>query len=347
MIRKCFPEFAYISQNRKAEEDRRQAMENTITRRKFLNHSGRLFAGVGAASLLQAGAAGEARGAAFPIGCRDTHLKETGEKDCWSALDAIGAEGVEASLRDDLSLPLLFPGKYSIASREGLERLAADLKAARKRIFAFCMYNRFEERPDFEIRISARVARAARALGVPAIRIDVVPRKLKRPEFLKLSVETLKKLMDATESTGVNFAIENHSNTTNDPEFLHPLFEQVGSKRLGLTLDTANFYWFGHPLSKVYEIYQAFASRAFHTHCKSIRYPGPEREKRRPMGWEYGRYNCPLYEGDIDFRRVVRILKKAGYANDLCIENESLRKFPASERSSVLAREVRFLKNLL
>ena len=65
------------------------------------------------------------------------------------------------------------------------------------------------------------------------------------------------------------------------------------------------------------------------------------------MGWEYGKYNSPIYEGDIDFRRVLKLLRKAGYKNDLCIENESLSKFPAAQRREVLAKEVRYLRKLL
>ena len=90
-----------------------------------------------------------------------------------------------------------------------------------------------------------------------------------------------------------------------------------------------------------------FAPSIRHTHCKSIRYPEGEREKRRSMGWEYGKYTCPVYEGDIDCRRLVKILRAAGYANDLCVEDESLGKFPASERREVLAKEIRYLKGCL
>ena len=145
------------------------------------------------------------------------------------------------------------------------------------------------------------------------------------------------------------FAVENHGTTTNDPVFLNALFEKVGSKRLGLTLDTGNFYWFGHPLSKVYELYETFAPRVFHTHCKSIRYPAAEREKQRPMGWKYDQYTCPLGEGDIDFARVAAILHKAGYHNDLCIEDESLyfRKPSADAATKQLTDEVWLLKGIV
>ena len=299
------------------------------------------------ALLPRAARAAEAPAAGLHVGCRDAHLKATGSADCWAALDALGADGVEADLNDALALPGLYPKGYSLADAAGIERLAADAKTAGKRISALCMHNRFEERPDAEVAWCAKAARAAKALGVPAIRIDVVPRKLGRDAFLKLATETLKKVIEETEETGVAFGIENHGNTTNDPEFLKALFDGVGSKRLGLTLDTGNFYWYGHPLSSLYGYFEMFAPRVFHTHCKNIQYPKAEREKKRPMGWEYGKYNCPIDEGDVDFTKVVAILKKAGYANDLCVEDESLGKLPAAEQGAVLAREVGFLKRLV
>ena len=320
-------------------------MVASLNRREFLAGSGRLAAGMAAAALTQ-GARAEETSPPLCLACRDEHLKETGRNDSWAALDAIGTEGVEAAVADDLSLPGLFhpDRRYSVATPAGLSAVLADMKAAGKRITALCMGNRFEDRPEFELEWCAKAAAAARALGAKAIRIDVVPHKLAAPEFLDFAVRTLTKLVEATEATGVAFAVENHGGTTNRPEFLAPLFERVGSLRLGLTLDTANFYWFGHPLSKVYELYETFAARVRHTHCKTIRFPEAEREKARPMGWEYGTYNCPLYEGDIDFRRVIKVLRAVHYTGDLCLEDESLGKVPAGDRGGVLAKEIRYLK---
>jgi sugar phosphate isomerase/epimerase len=320
-------------------------MHEFLTRRSFLGHSAGLGAGIIAAPLWAQKAAA-ASPQVLTASVRDVMLAHTGERDCWVALKRIGAEGVEAAVNDDLALPgLLHAGeRYSLANDAAVARVKAAAEAAGQKITALCMYNRFAERPGKEVDLCARAARAARALGVSAIRIDVVPQGLARPEFLKLATATLAKAIAATESTGVAFAIENHGSTTNDPDFLRRLFAGVGSKRLGLTLDTGNFYWFGHPLSKVYELYEMFAPRVFHTHCKNIGYPAENREKQRPMGWQYARYHGPIYAGDIDFSRVVAILKKAGYANDLCIEDESLGQ--AKDASDILAKELGFLKKL-
>ncbi|NLX95380.1 MAG: TIM barrel protein [Rhodopirellula sp.] len=322
-------------------------MTLTVTRREFVAGSLGALAGVSLGRLGSAVAAGSAEKKLF-VGCRDAHLAVTGAENCWAAMQRIGAESVAATIHDDLSIPALFhpERQYSLATLEGISQLATDAKAAGVKITAFCMSNRFDERPEFELQWTAKAAEAAKALGAKAIRIDVVRRKTSEEQFPAFAVDILSKLIAATESTGVAFGIENHGGTTNDPAFLKTVFDGVGSPRLGLTLDTANFYWFGHPLSKLYDLYAQFAPRVVHTHCKSICYPESEREKQRQRGWKYGEYCCPIYEGDLDFRRIVEILKKAGYSNDLCIENESLGKFPAQEQGSVLAREIQHLKDV-
>jgi sugar phosphate isomerase/epimerase len=284
----------------------------------------------------------------LPVGCRDAMLRELGAPDCWSAAKSVGAEVIEVSVDDKFNLPLLLhpQRKYSLSTDEEMKQLSNDLQAAKLRISAFCVATRFFARPDFECDFLAKLARISQQLGVKAIRIDVVSSTLTAEQFLDPSVAALKKLIEATEGTGVKFGVENHGPSCNNSALLSPLLDRVGSKRLGVTLDTGNFYWFGHPLAKVYELIETFAPRVVHTHCKNIRYPAEQREVQRPMGWEYARYEAPIDQGDIDFKRVVRILRAAGYAGDLCVENEGLHRLPESERVSVLAREIGYLKRL-
>lgn len=324
-------------------------MTSALNRRSFLQHASGLLAGAAAVAAWGRDTRAAGKGGSLTLACGDATLRHVKETDCWAALKAIGAQGVEATISEDLSFPRLFhpTRKYSAATPKDLAALKADMQAAGCRITAFTMHNQFDVRPEQEIEWIAKAARAAQALGVPAIRIDVVARKSDAATFLRSSIETLKKVLAASEPTGLVFGVENHGKTTNDPEFLEALFAGVGSDRLGLTLDTGNFYWFGHPLSKVYSLYAKFAARVFHTHCKSIKYPADQRETQRPMGWKYGEYNCPIDQGDIDFRRVVKLLLDAGYKNDLCIEDESLGKQPEAERAAALAREIKYLKQCL
>ena len=214
-------------------------------------------------------------------------------------------------------------------------------------ITAFCMVNRFDERPEEELAWVTDVVQASKELNVKAIRIDLIPRKITREAFLEFAISMGKRLVEKVQGTDIRYGIENHGSTTNNVEFLDQLFDGVASDALGLTLDTGNFYWYGYPLNNLYDIYKKFSPRICHTHCKSINYPEDKRNIRRETGWEYGKYCCPIYQGDIDFTKVVAILHAADYKGDLCIENESLGRFSKTEREEILRKEAVFLGRLV
>ena len=312
-----------------------------ISRRKFIG-----AAAVFAATLPQLAAAGARL--SWPIACRDSHLKVTGASDCWAAMKDLGVDGVEAAVGLDMTCPGLYhpSKKYRLDTTESLRELKSDLRTNGRAITAFMMANRFDERPEQELEWVKKLIQAAVELDVRAIRIDLVPHKLPREQFLPFAIEMCRKLCELARGVNVRFGIENHGNTTNDPEFLDELFRAVGSNQLGLTLDTGNFYWYGHPVEEVHRLFAKFASRVVHTHCKSIKYPDDQKNVRRKMGWEYNKYACPINEGDIDFKRVLGVLSQAGYSGDLCVEDESLDKYPAEKRAEILRGEIAWLRRL-
>jgi len=208
------------------------------------------------------------------------------------------------------------------------------------------MHNRFDERLEQELEWTGKIVDAAQKLDTKVIRIDVVPRRTRREDFLPFAIKACRQLCDIVKGTSIRYGIENHGSITNDPDFLQRLFDGVDSPNLGLTLDTANFYWYGHPLDELYKIFERFASRAFHTHCKSIRYPENKRNIQRPMGWEYNQYSAPIYEGDIDFGKVAEILRKVNYQGDLCLENETLGKYPDDRHGEILQKEIALLRKI-
>ncbi len=317
------------------------------TRRDFLRETLAASAAVGVMSMSESMAAEKKAKPRWVIACRDAHLGETGEPDAWSAMKAIGVDGVEVSLNLAGKCTSLHGREYSVAKPDELKVLADDLKKHNLKISAFCLHNNFDGNLEAEIECVKMTARAARELGVPAVRLDIVPRKIKdEKQFLDFAVKTGKRIIEVSDGTGVRFGVENHGGTTNKPEFLKAMFEGVGSKRFGQTLDVANFYWFGHPLSKLYGYWEELAPYICHTHCKSIKYPEGEREKQRQIGWKYGEYCCPIYEGDIDFKKLAAILRKADYKGDLCIENESLGRFPKEQRKEILTKEAAFLRKI-
>jgi len=167
-------------------------------------------------------------------------------------------------------------------------------------------------------------------------------------EAARMSAEALKEVfVQLPDNKKVYLAIENHGKHGNNPEFLRTVIKEVNDDRLGLTLDSGNFYWFGFPLEEVYNIFEEFASLVRHTHIKNIKYPEDIRTVKREMGYSYGDYVSPIYEGDVDHRRFVDSLRKVNYTEDLCIEDESLGKYPPEEILEIMKKDVEYLKGLL
>jgi sugar phosphate isomerase/epimerase len=318
-----------------------------LTRRNFIRSSASLVvtAGVLGSSQLCHGAQ---KPAPWCVACRDSHLKTMGQPDSWSALKELGAIGVEVAVTEELQCPNLFhpQKKYSVATGDGISALKEDMEAQGLRLTALCMNNRLDERLERELVWAKQLVAVAQKLGVRAIRIDVVPHAIKPEAYMPFAIKACKRLCEVVEDTPVRYGIENHGQWTNQPDILEALFDGVGSAHLGLTLDAMNFYWYGHPLQGLYRILEKFAPRTFHTHCKNLHYPEDKQNAARPVGWEYERHAAPLFEGDIDYRRVADILARAKYAGDLCLENECLGRFPQAQHAEILKKEVALLKKL-
>ncbi len=318
-----------------------------FSRRQFLKTTAAAAIVSGLATTENQGAPAATR-RPMTVTCRDAYLKMTGQPDCWSAMKELGVDGVEVVVDEAMLCPGLYQraGQYHLATPDDARKLKDDFASHGMTLTALCMSNRFDERLPEEIAWTSKVVQAADQLGVRAVRIDVVPRKLAVDAFLPFAIKACQQICEVAAGTAVRFGIENHGRITNDPAFLEKLFAGVNSSRLGLTLDVMNFYWFGHPLNNVYPICETFAARVVHTHCKNLRYPDDKKNVRRPMGWEYGKYAAPVYAGDIDYSRVVSILRKAGYHGDLCLENECLGHFPKDQHVAVLKKEIARLRSL-
>ena len=219
------------------------------------------------------------------------------------------------------------------------------------RVSALLMHNNFAaDDLDAEIDWAVSCIKAADQLGLKSVRIDAAMHA--EPEWpldrcIDRFAESMARVIDATSGLEIDIGIENHGYQGNRPEFLDEVFARVDSPRLGLTLDTANFYWYGHPLSKVHEIIERFAPKIKHTHMKNINFPEDVRETQREIGWKYDTYASSLREGDIDLQWTAKVLRDAGYTNSLCIEDESLGRRSVEERKAVLIDDADYLREVL
>jgi sugar phosphate isomerase/epimerase len=272
-----------------------------------------------------------------------------------AGLPELGLTAVEMGMGREMNAGVLEPvdgqNHMILDSDAAIERYRSHFADNGIKLSAFILGNNFNlPDPKAEIAWVTRVVETAFALGIPAVRIDSAmtgETELSFAERVGKFVEALGTVIANTAKCPVDLGIENHGHQGNQPEFLNAIFEGVGSPRLGMTLDSGNFYWYGHPLDRVMQILHDLAPKAKHTHLKNISYPAELRNVQREVGWKYGEHVRPLDQGDVDHAKVVQFLREAGYDRDLCIEDESLGRQPAEQRKAVLRRDVEYIRSLI
>jgi sugar phosphate isomerase/epimerase len=287
------------------------------------------------------------------LSVRDDILFAAGYATIVEGLKDLNISGVELWYKEDDTVKALDPAegkeRFDLKDEADIAALKAQAEKHGITLSALCMGNNFNA-PDreFQIAWNVRAIHAAEKLDIPAIRIDAIMHgesELPLEERERIVAEAIKEILARTAGSAVELGIENHGNQGNDPEFLTGLLAEVGSTRLGLTLDSGNFYWRGWPLSKIYEIFEQFAPVVKHTHIKNIGYPAEIRETQREIGYKYDQYAAPIHEGDIDHTRYISILKKAGYQRDICLEDESFGKYTHEQRKANLKATADFFRS--
>ncbi len=286
------------------------------------------------------------------LSIRDDIVFAAGYSTLAAGLRDLKLDAVELFVKRDGTVPAITPrdgvDRLALTDPVDVDELAVQAKSGKVKIAALCMGNNFnaEDRAG-EIAWAINTVRAAKTLGAPVVRIDAImqgERHLPIEERQKIVAGCISEILAATVETGVDLGIENHGYQGNDPEFLTGLLLAVNSPRLGLTLDSGNFYWRGWPLARVYEIFEQFAPVVKHTHVKNIAYPKEIQGVQREMGYEYGKYVSPIHQGDIDHARYIAILRKAGYDRDICLEDESFGRFTIDQRRANLRAAAEILR---
>lgn len=174
-------------------------------------------------------------------------------------------------------------------------------------------------------------------------------------DYAKRVSGEIKTLLDKTADLGMEVALENHG-AQDRPlgvkrEFLQTLLKYVNSGRFGLTLDTGCFYWL-YPLDEYYNVTEHFLPYVKNVHLKNQTFPSEQRHKIK-SGSPVPEAHDTLYEGDIDLRRVLKMLKGVGYDGALCIEDHSFPKLAKargggiSEMRTIIKRDIEFLRDII
>ena len=158
----------------------------------------------------------------------------------------------------------------------------------------------------------------AYALGVPCIRlnsgrwktikdfgdlmkargVEPLPDGVTVDDGFKWCIEATQKCVELAAQRGVILALENHWGLTNTPEGQMRILNAIESPWLGALMDTGNF------LEDPYEKLAAIAGKTVLVQAKT--YPG---------GGEF-------YTLDLDYKRIAKILRDAGYSGYVSLEME-------------------------
>lgn len=280
------------------------------------------------------------------ISSREVMVKSVGEN-IEKLCKELGIESIEISIEGNYESFLPNGEKVNALKKE--KDFISSWKNCPIKIYCILEHNDFSGDEKIGIDYIKNGIRIAEEIGAEVIRIDPLPRKEKKDkeEIIENAVRIISKALSDTKNSSIKLGMENHGEFGNDPNFLKEIIEKVDSPNLGYTLDTGNFYWSGKPLSIVYEIIKEISPYVFHTHVKNIKYPPNLREKQREIGYLYSTYVSPIYEGDIDHSKIVKILNESGYRGDLCVEDESLGKFNEKIRKEILRKDINYLKSLI
>lgn len=277
------------------------------------------------------------------VAIRDVFLTpEHGFKDIINGLKELDLKNIELHVDRNMNTII-----GSVADKTSLKRVKDFLDSNNIEVCAILLDNDFAKDVDSEIKYVVNACEAAYELNCSVVRINTFMRiihSFTMKDYIDKTVEYVKQCLNLVRNYDVSLAMENHGYISNDREFISEVINEVSSERFGLTLDTGNFYWYGYPLSELYDIYEEFASYVKHTHIKNFVVENAYKDRRR-LGLGVGRIQgAPLYEGDINIGRVIGILHKAGYDYDLTLEDESLYRFDNKLWKDIIKKDVEYLR---
>lgn len=157
----------------------------------------------------------------------------------------------------------------------------------------------------------------ARALEADTILVvpGGISESVSRVEAYQLVLDSLTGLKPEIEASGVRVGLENVWNSF----FLSPVemrnfIDQLASKVIGAYFDVGNVAVFSYPEHWI----EMLGQRIFKIHIKDF---------KRPSSWFQG-YFVNLYEGTIDWQRVMDALRAAGYDDWLTAELSIMKQNP-------------------
>jgi len=172
-------------------------------------------------------------------------------------------------------------------------------------------------RPEISVEYIKQAIRFAAEMGAPVCNTDegMIPEWMDEDTAFKIMHYTLKSVVPVAERHNIKIGIEPHQKFSVHTDKIIKIANLVPSPNVGFNFDSGNAYLGG--VSDPYEMLEAIADRTFHMHAKDIELQQSKDERGKVTGTAVG---CACGDGVIDWTRIVKILKKAGFQGVLSVE---------------------------
>jgi len=171
--------------------------------------------------------------------------------------------------------------------------------------------------PEWGVLYARRGIRYARALGVDVVQITedmYPPRWMTEQDAYDVMRINLRAIAETCEENGVYLGIEQHGPYTAKIGSLTRILGLVDSPWIRVNYDSGNTFLAGED---PYAMLEAVADKVVHVHAKDISRTQAEAERGKVTGTAVG---CACGDGEIDWNRIVRRLKQAGFKGVLSVE---------------------------
>jgi sugar phosphate isomerase/epimerase len=171
-------------------------------------------------------------------------------------------------------------------------------------------------RPEISVPYLEKAIRLAAVIGAPVVNTDegIRPEWLDDDECFQVMRYTLKKVLQVAGRYGVSIGIEPHQSITSKTAGLLRVATLVESEFLRVNYDTGNAFLGGED---TYEGLKGVLPLLVHVHAKDVSIQQAEEQQGKVTGTPVG---CACGEGVIDWRKVVSILRAAGWSGVLSVE---------------------------
>ncbi len=171
-------------------------------------------------------------------------------------------------------------------------------------------------RPEISVPYLQKAIRFAHAIEAPVVTTDegIRPAWMTDAECFEIMKYTLTMVLRTAELHGILIGIEPHQSISRTTDGLLKIATLVDSPCLRVNYDTGNAYLGG---ADPYEGLKAVTKLLVHVHAKDISIQHSDTERGQVTGTPVG---CACGDGVIDWAKVVRILKAAGFEGVLSVE---------------------------